>query len=74
MLIQEKLKQGGLPKSSSVGMARIDEEGEAEEGSVNTKTKKVSDLYPCSKSYAERDRLLVICRDARRHIKQLRNN
>ena len=52
MLIQEKLKQGGLPKSSSVGMARIDEEGEAEEGSVNTKTKKVSDLYPCSKSYA----------------------
>ncbi|KAG2252312.1 hypothetical protein Bca52824_082448 [Brassica carinata] len=36
MLIQEKqkkLKQGGLPKSSSVGMARIDEEEEAEEGS-----------------------------------------
>ncbi|KAF3571588.1 hypothetical protein F2Q69_00060601 [Brassica cretica] len=52
MLIQEKLKQGGLPKSSSVGMARIDEEEEAEEGSVNTKTKKVSDLYPRSKSYA----------------------
>ncbi|KAF3492766.1 hypothetical protein DY000_02054645 [Brassica cretica] len=52
MLIQEKLKQGGLPKSSSVKMARIDEEEEAEEGSVNTKTKKVSDLYPRSKSYA----------------------
>uniref|UniRef100_A0A0D3CUS1 Uncharacterized protein n=1 Tax=Brassica oleracea var. oleracea TaxID=109376 RepID=A0A0D3CUS1_BRAOL len=30
---QKKLKQGGLPKSSSVGMARIDEEEEAEEGS-----------------------------------------
>ncbi|KAG2256732.1 hypothetical protein Bca52824_076026 [Brassica carinata] len=55
MLIQEKqkkLKQGGLPKSSSVGMARIDEEEEAEEGSVNTNSKKVSDLYPRSKSYA----------------------
>lgn len=50
---QKKLKQGGLPKSSSVGMARIDEEEEAEEGSVNPKkTKKVSDLlYPRSKSY-----------------------
>ncbi|KAF8108045.1 hypothetical protein N665_0115s0056 [Sinapis alba] len=53
MFIQEKkLKQGGgLPKSSSVGMARIDEEEEAEEGSVNPK--KASDLlYPRSKSYA----------------------
>lgn len=62
MFIQEKLqqkkqktlKQGGLPKSSSVGMARIDEEEEAEEGSVNPKKmKKVSDLlYSRSKSYA----------------------
>ncbi|CAH2038412.1 unnamed protein product [Thlaspi arvense] len=62
MFIQEKLqqqkkqKQGGLPKSSSVGMARIEEDEEAEEGSVNPKTKKtkkVSDLlYPRSKSYA----------------------
>ncbi|KAL0797597.1 hypothetical protein Bca101_052771 [Brassica carinata] len=51
---QKKLKQGGLPKSSSVGMSRIDEEEEVEEGSVNPKkTKKVSDLrYPRSKSYA----------------------
>ncbi|KAF8111016.1 hypothetical protein N665_0076s0021 [Sinapis alba] len=51
---QEKLRQGGLPKSSSVGMARIEEEDEAEEGSVNPKmTKKVSHLlYPRSKSYA----------------------
>ncbi|CAA7031100.1 unnamed protein product [Microthlaspi erraticum] len=53
---QKKQKQGGLPKSSSVGMARIEEEEEAEEGSVNPKmkkTKKVSDLlYPRSKSYA----------------------
>lgn len=63
MLIQEKLQQqkqqkhGALPKSSSVGMARIEEEEETEEGSVNPKmkktTKKVSDLlYPRSKSYA----------------------
>ncbi|XP_010490729.1 PREDICTED: uncharacterized protein LOC104768434 isoform X2 [Camelina sativa] len=63
MLIQEKLQQqkqqrqgGGLPKSSSVGMARIEEDEEAEEGSVNPKmkkAKKVSDLlYPRSKSYA----------------------
>ncbi|KAL0697545.1 hypothetical protein Bca4012_053667 [Brassica carinata] len=51
---QKKLKQEGLPKSSSVGMSRIDEEEEVEEGSVNPKkTKKVSDLrYPRSKSYA----------------------
>ncbi|XP_024008687.1 uncharacterized protein LOC112084094 [Eutrema salsugineum] len=65
MFIQEKLqqekeqkqkKQGRLPKSSSVGMGRIEEEEETEEGSVNPKmkkTKKVSDLlYPRSKSYA----------------------
>ncbi|KAG7653750.1 hypothetical protein ISN44_As01g009800 [Arabidopsis suecica] len=61
MLLQEKLQQQkqqkqGLPKSSSVGMAKIEEEEETEEGSVNPKmkkTKKVSDLlYPRSKSYA----------------------
>ncbi|KAJ0235886.1 hypothetical protein HA466_0259190 [Hirschfeldia incana] len=54
MFIQEKLKQRGLPKSSSVWMGRIDEEEESEEGAVNPKkTKKVSDpLYPRSKSYA----------------------
>ena len=53
-LQQEKLRQRGLPKSSSVGMAKIEEEDEAEEGSVNPKmAKKVSDLkYPRSKSYA----------------------
>ncbi|KFK43309.1 hypothetical protein AALP_AA1G107700 [Arabis alpina] len=64
MFIQEKLKlqqqqkmqqkQGGLPKSSSVGMAKIEEEEEAEEGSVHMKkNKKVSELlFPRSKSYA----------------------
>ncbi|KAF8110032.1 hypothetical protein N665_0088s0046 [Sinapis alba] len=54
-IMQKKMKKhGGLPKSSSVGMARIDEEEEGEEGSVNLKTtKKVSELlYPRSKSYA----------------------
>ncbi|CAH8360060.1 unnamed protein product [Eruca vesicaria subsp. sativa] len=52
--MQKKMKHGGLPKSSSVGMARIDEDEEGEEGSVNPKTtKKVSELlYPRSKSYA----------------------
>lgn len=52
---QQQQKQGGLPKSSSVGMAKIEEEEETEEGSVNPKmkkTKKVSDLFPRSKSYA----------------------
>ena len=52
--MQKKMKYGGLPKSSSVGMAKIDEDEEGEEGSVNPKTtKKVSELlYPRSKSYA----------------------
>ncbi|CAN7035910.1 unnamed protein product, partial [Brassica rapa subsp. trilocularis] len=31
--VRKKQKQGGLPKSSSVGMARIDEEEEVEDGS-----------------------------------------
>ncbi|KAJ4915358.1 Uncharacterized protein Rs2_00908 [Raphanus sativus] len=52
--MQKKMKYGGLPKSTSVGMARIDEDEEGEEGSVKPKTtKKVSELlYPRSKSYA----------------------
>ncbi|KAL0694508.1 hypothetical protein Bca4012_061688 [Brassica carinata] len=54
--MQKKMKYGGLPKSTSVGMAKIDEEEEGEEGSVNPKKttkKKVSELlYPRSKSYA----------------------
>ncbi|CAG7900011.1 unnamed protein product [Brassica rapa] len=74
MFIQEKQKQGGLPKSSSVGMARIDEEEEVEDGSVNPT--KVSDLlYPRSKSYAVTGSpKFYYGKQARRHIKQLRNN
>ncbi|KAF2590439.1 hypothetical protein F2Q70_00041922 [Brassica cretica] len=57
-LQQEKLRQRGLPKSSSVGMAKIEEEDEAEEGSVNPKmAKKVSDLKLklCTGSSSERN-------------------
>ncbi|MED6123461.1 hypothetical protein PIB30_049351 [Stylosanthes scabra] len=43
----------GLPKSSSVGMARIDEEGDYSEGSVGVHGGfGVPELYPRSKSYA----------------------
>ncbi|RYR74859.1 hypothetical protein Ahy_A02g009566 isoform A [Arachis hypogaea] len=41
----------GLPKSSSVGMARIDEENDYAEGSVGGGFG-VPELYPRSKSYA----------------------
>lgn len=33
--MQKKMKYGGLPKSTSVGMARIDEDEEGEEGFRN---------------------------------------
>ncbi|KAF2591484.1 hypothetical protein F2Q70_00041917 [Brassica cretica] len=47
-LQQEKLRQRGLPKSSSVGMAKIEEEDEAEEGSL-TSSREISYRCLCGK-------------------------